>query len=169
MLAPHFPSKGVWGHAWEQFALPASLSRGDLLWSPANTGPMLRGNQVLSLYDVSPLEHPEWYPRSFAGYYRFLWPKLVKRILKIITASEFSRSRIMQLLNVPGEKIAVIPGGVADKFFPQTADTIAAVREKIRLPENYALFIGAFHPRKNLAALLRAWEMVCSHVQGIAL
>jgi hypothetical protein len=52
---------GLRGHLWEQVALARQVGPGRILWSPANTGPLNVENQVLSLHDLSPLEHPEWF------------------------------------------------------------------------------------------------------------
>src|SRR5688572_1001520 len=54
-------ANGVMGHAWEQFILPRKLNSESILWSPANTGPLLIRNQALTVQDLSPLEHPEWF------------------------------------------------------------------------------------------------------------
>src|SRR5690242_17747618 len=64
------------GHAWEQFILPATLKSGSVFWSPANTGPLWVSNQALTIHDLSPLEHPEWFRKSFAAWYRLFLPVL---------------------------------------------------------------------------------------------
>src|SRR5687768_11764471 len=63
------PRQGWRGHAWEQFILPARLSQNSALWSPANTGPLIVQRQALTIHDLSPLEHPEWFHASFAAWY----------------------------------------------------------------------------------------------------
>jgi hypothetical protein len=38
------------------------------LWSPANTGPLWVRDQALTIHDLSPLEHPEWFNKGFAAW-----------------------------------------------------------------------------------------------------
>src|SRR5262245_43297500 len=71
---------GLVGHAWEQFILPTKLSSESVLWSPANTGPLAIRNQALTIHDLSPQEHPQWFQRSFAIWYRLFLPVLAKRV-----------------------------------------------------------------------------------------
>ncbi|MDB5351969.1 MAG: glycosyl transferase group 1 [Planctomycetota bacterium] len=72
-IGPSRPRGGARGHLWEQVTLP-TRTRG-LLWSPANTGPMARREQVVTIHDMASLDHPEWFRPSFAGWYRFVTPR----------------------------------------------------------------------------------------------
>src|SRR3972149_5562972 len=76
LLAPERAARGTPGHLWEQFALPRQLQPNDLLWSPANTGPLPVANQVVTIHDLSALDHPEWYTPPFAAWYGYLLPRL---------------------------------------------------------------------------------------------
>lgn len=147
------------GHAWEQFLLPASLNAGDVLWSPANSGPLAVSNQVLTLHDLSVYDHPHSFSPLFRWWHRLLIPRLAGQAEKIITDSAFSRERIIYHLGLPPEKVTVIACGV-DRgwFYPRTATEIARVRARYRLPEAYFLFVGSLEARKNLRRLLLAWK-----------
>ena len=134
--------------------------KGNLLWSPANTGPLAITNQVVTIHDVSPLDHPEWSSPRFASWYQFLLPKLASRVHRVLTDSEFSKTRIIEKCGINEDKVTVIPIGVDDKFFLNrklnTED-----RHVIDLPsEKYILSLGSLEPRKNLSRLLQAWELV---------
>ena len=144
--------QGVAGHAWEQFSLPASVSPHSILWSPANTGPLAVSNQVLTLYDLSPLEHPEWFKPSFAAWYRLFLPRLVRRVQCVITLSEHVRVKILSRFDLPGDRVVVIPAGVDTTRFHQQKPPTGTGR--------YLLFVGSLEPRKNLSVLLAAWEQI---------
>lgn len=144
-------TNGLAGHAWEQVMLPTKLKSDSILWSPANTGPLFVRNQALTIHDLSPLEHPEWFKKSFAAWYRVCLPMLATRARVIFTPSEFVKQKIVARFGVP--KVIVTPCGVdTARFHPQAHQTTHA------LPDPYILFVGSLQPRKNLQALITAWQ-----------
>jgi glycosyltransferase involved in cell wall biosynthesis len=152
---------GGLGHVWEQVELPRKVSSADILWSPANTGPLSVPNQVVTVHDLGPLEHPEWFTPSFAAWYGYLIPRLVNRVRLLLTISEFSKNRIVELLKVPEEKVVVIQPGIDTNKFRPRADAVDGARAKsLSLPERYILFVGTLEPRKNLDRLVQAWQLI---------
>lgn len=159
-IAPAVKLDGVQGHLWEQAILPLRI--GDrLLWSPSNTGPIAVRRQVVTIHDVVPLDHPEWLNPRFAAWYRWLLPRLAKRVAHIITISEFSRQRIVECLKVAATKVTVIPNGVDARFHPRSPTEVTRTRRGLGIPSpHYILTVGSLEPRKNLHRLLQAWERV---------
>lgn len=144
---------GLGGHLWEQFILPQTLNPRSVIWSPANTGPIVVRNQVLTIHDLSPLEHPEWFHLSFARWYGLLLPALLHRVRAILTPSNFVRKKIQQKFGT--NNIIVTPNGVDRVLFHPHAK-----QDRYGLPRNYILFVGTLEPRKNLAGLIKAWNDV---------
>lgn len=169
ILSQRRPADGVRGHVWEQARLPALVHRNELLWSPANTGPLAVSRQVVTIHDLSPLDHPEWFHPAFAAWYRFLLPRLARRVRRIITDSEFSRARILDRLTVPEDRVVAIPCGVDGRVGPAAAGAIAAVRKRHGLEGPYVMTVGSLQPRKNLGTLLRAWDLLRGEVKEIEL
>ncbi len=160
-ITPGRSLPGVSGQVWEQVILPRKVGEKALLWSPANTGPLLVRNQIVTIQDMSAIEHPEWYNRRFAAWYAYLLPRLAGQAREIITSSEFSRQRITAILGIPSRKVSVVPCGVdATYFSPQPVDAQEKVRSKYNLPASYILFVGSLSPRKNLDTLLAAWQRI---------
>ncbi|NBB93017.1 MAG: glycosyltransferase [Gammaproteobacteria bacterium] len=152
-------SRGLAGHAWEQFVLPARLRRSQLLWSPVHSGPLAWRNQVVTVHDVVPLDHPEWLNRRFARWYRFMLPRLVRRARHVIAISEFTRRRLIATCGLPVDRTSVIPCGVGEDFRPASAQAIEAARARLGLGRGrYLLALGSLEPRKNIPALLEAWQ-----------
>ena len=147
----------IGGHWWEQMVLPR-LCRGKLLWSPGNTGPLSVPRQVVTIHDASTLDHPEWFSKKFALWYRFLLPRLARRVHRVITVSEFSRQRLVETCAVPPDRVVAIPNGIDPRFSPSSLDELKWFREEHRLERPYFLYLGSLEPRKNVATLLRAWE-----------
>lgn len=156
-VAPAHPLSGMRGHLWEQTVLPWR-ARGCVLWSPSATGPLLHSRQVVTLHDVAFLDVPEFFAPRFLAFYRLLIPRLTRRAVRIVTVSEFSRQRISDRLNVPLERIAVVPNGVSAQFRPYAAEEIAATRAALGLPSRYFLLQATSDRRKNLAGVLEAWR-----------
>jgi len=155
-------ANGVMGHAWEQFILPGSLTRESILWSPANTGPLLVRNQALTIQDLSALEHPEWFRASFAAWYRLFLPILARRVRIVFTPSEYVRQKVTARFD--GVNALAIPSGVNTEVFHPSAS-----RSMRDLPKRYILFVGSLEPRKNLPALIHAWNQITREFPDVAL
>jgi len=148
------------GHAWEQAVLPFH-ARGNLLWSPAGTGPIGVRNQVITVHDIAPLEYPEGYSPAFRQWYEFLWRRLLPRVRAIITVSEFNKRRLVETLDLAPDAIHVTHLGVDHSyFFPRSAAEVEAVRRKHGLPEKFVLFVGSLSARKNIRRLIEAWREI---------
>ena len=145
--------QGWSGHAWEQFVLPIKLNGNSILWSPANTGPLVIGDQVLTIHDLSPLEHPEWFRGSFAAWYRLFLPILAKRVRKVFAPSEYVKQKVIRHFGI--ENVTVTPNGVDPSVFHPDAK-----QKEFDLPKCYILFVGSLEPRKNLDHLLRVWNEI---------
>lgn len=169
-VKPRRELRGIQGHLWEQISLPRHIEDGEVLWSPANTGPLRVKNQVVTIHDISPLDHPEWFAPVFAAWYQFLMPRLAKRARKVITDSHFSKGRIIERFEIDEGKVISIPCGVDHgRFRPYSNDDTAEIRVKYALPDTYILAVGSLNPRKNLHALLRAWRKIASSLDGVQL
>jgi glycosyltransferase involved in cell wall biosynthesis len=146
-------ANGIPGHLWEQFILPGKLSSNAMLWSPANTGPLLVRNQALTIHDLSPLEHPGWFRRSFAAWYRLFLPILAKRVRVVFTPSYYVKRKVFARFNLVN--VIVTPNGVDPNVFRPGAH-----QREYDLPSKYVLFVGTLEPRKNLNGLLKAWNEI---------
>jgi glycosyltransferase involved in cell wall biosynthesis len=116
--------------------------------------------QVVTIHDISPIDHPEWLSRKFALFYQLLTPCLARRVQRIITDSQFTKRRLIETTKVTPDKIVVIPCGVDPKFHPRPLDEVAAALSSLALPSaRYLLTVGSLEPRKNLRRLIKAWAL----------
>jgi len=146
-------TNGLAGHVWEQFILPARLKPTSILWSPANTGSWWIRNQAVTIHDLSPLEHPEWFKTGFSSWYRLLLPILINRVKVIFTPSNYVKQKVMRRFGA--RNVIVTPNGVdSSRFYPN------AKQRTQNLPKNYILFAGSLQPRKNLQTLLETWREI---------
>jgi glycosyltransferase involved in cell wall biosynthesis len=117
---------------------------------------------VLTIFDLGPYERSEWYSSIYASYYKSFLPLLATRASRLITISEFSKQRIVDILKVPPEKITVTLLGVSDEFRPVATNIAREAAIKHHLDRPYILTVSAVSAHKNLKRLLSAWERVGS-------
>lgn len=163
-FAPDRILGGLKGQVWEQFSLPYIARKSSLLWSPGNVGPLRVRNQVVTIHDATTFDHPEWFDRKFALWYRFLLPKLAKRVRGIITVSQDSKERLVKCLGVDGDKIRVIHNGVSQELAPAGSASTRTFQRKLGITNPYFAYIGSLEPRKNLETLMKAWRMAASEM-----
>jgi glycosyltransferase involved in cell wall biosynthesis len=164
---PAWMASSVRGHLWEQGVLPARLPRDTVLWSPSNSGPLAVRAQVVTIHDIVPFDQPANVAPLFGRWYRWLLPRLARRVRAIITVSAFSGRRIVDVLRVPPEKVHVVPNGVDDAFRRAGVEDAARVRQALQLPgAGYVLALGSVEPRKNLGRLLEAWKAALASLPG---
>src|SRR5215211_2334725 len=160
------------GHLWEQFELPRlirAVGKDAVLYSPATSGPLAVTRQVLTIHDLFPVEHPEWFSRPFGAWYRWLLPRLVRRVAYILTNSQYTRQRVLERYGVPEDKVVLCHFAQNERFTPAPAEILAQFRADQDLPERYLLFIGSIEPRKNLATLAAAWKQTEASGEGVKL
>ncbi len=143
--------------AWNQFDLPRYIGS-SVLWSPENIGPLGIVNHVVTVHDLSPLDHPEWFRPSVVAVYRFYLPRLIRQARVVLTVSEYFRNRILKQFQIPEAQVSVIPCAVDARFHPCTSSEAVALRQRYNLPEQYILSLGSLEPRKNIRNLLAAWK-----------
>lgn len=144
------------GHLWEQVRLPAIMkqSGADLLWSPCGSGPLRVKKQVVTVHDASVFAHGDCFKWTYRTFHRTLLPLLSKRVLHLITVSEFSKSELLSYGIGDSERISVIHNGINTQAF--TDHDGQAPVDSCR----YILTVGSRDPRKNIARLVKAWEKI---------
>jgi glycosyltransferase involved in cell wall biosynthesis len=82
----------------------------------------------------------------------------------ILVDSHSTRKDLIDILNVPADKITVHMLGVDESFKPLPSESLENVRQQLGLPRDYLLFVGTFEPRKNIAGLLQAYRGLLSQM-----
>lgn len=157
---PRF-SQPPMGHLWEQTRLPMLLGPNDVLWNPCNTGPAFVHNQILTVQDLSPIEHPEWFAPRYAQWLGTLTRSITKRALHILTSSEFTRERLIAICGVDPSRVSIVPCGVDDVFATGTQGLSLEERRNLGVPEGpFLLALATDEPRKNLQRVIDAFQLV---------
>lgn len=145
----HRPVGALHGHAWEQIDLPVALrGAGRLpLLSFCNTGPVLYKNQYFTLHDVTYVQYPEGFSKSFRLAYGISVPLLLRRSRKVFTVSKFSASEISRTYGTKAEKISVTYNATSAPKLQGGTQRPSSIQEP------YFLTIGYAGSNKNIATL----------------
>lgn len=142
--------------------LPIALDRfieTDLIFSPhIDFLRTKKAPRILTIHDLSFIH----YPNFFSWKYRW-WHRIQKvnsqaqNAAHIITDSQFSKNDISETLQIPLKKISVVYPGVANTKY---------LKSNIKNPEFYflnsrfLLYLGALEPRKNVGAIIKAFNII---------
>jgi glycosyltransferase involved in cell wall biosynthesis len=113
---------------------------------------------VVSILDLSLLELRHLYPRLFWRYYRTCLDAAVARARHVLTISDYSRGRLVDLLGVNPETVTVLRPTI-DPQFRRLEDRAAVGARAAVLGASmpYVLYSGGVDPRKNLPVLFAAF------------
>ena len=118
------------------------------------------GQNVTFIYDMAYMACPETMAQRTRHWLSRNMNKYCSRASKILTISDFSRQEIHRYLDVPLEKIEVVYCGVdTEQYHPDySEDRIQEVKAKYNISGAYILYLGTLEPRKNIEALIRAYQ-----------
>ena len=123
---------------------------------------------VVSVHDVSFLEHPEYFIRARARQLQWTVRRTVHGAARILTGSEFSRASILKVYgDLDEDKVVVVPNAAASGFRPVSREAASAsLRERFSIRAPFVLSVGDLQPRKNQIGLIRAFaRLVQAHPQ----
>jgi glycosyltransferase involved in cell wall biosynthesis len=98
------------------------------------------------VHDLAIFRHPDAFNRWSRTYGPVVIPRVLKRADRVIAVSEFTKHEVVDLLDVPDEKIRVIPNGVDETF----------LRDGASADGDYLLAVGTLEPRKNIGRIAEA-------------
>lgn len=133
--------------------------RCDVFHAPWLEGALLRSPvpMVVTLHDRVALKRRGAYPRP--GLRFRLRCLAAQRATRVIVPTHAVADDAAAELQIPSERIVVIAEAAAAAFRSRSDAEVRDVRERLRLPERYLLWVGNLrtpNPRKRVAALTRA-------------
>lgn len=152
----------------DAFRIRGRAGRGlDVIWHPAN-GTFFASAlpSVATIHDAVPFRYPDPNPkRRRHAQEPFL--RSAREATRVIAVSNFGKSEVHALLNVPNNRITVIPHGVDPTFTPGPAEPLP---ERLQ-GRPYFLFVGdpIAEPRKNFPLLFEAYRRAWPAGDGPAL
>ena len=137
------------------------LGRPDLVhqlnpWAPVPTA----APQVLTVHDLMPMAHPEWYERPHR--WRFgatlRWASRHARVL--VCDSQHVAAQLVDRVGIASERVEVVPCGVDDRFRrPPDEASVDDVLARHGLERGrYLLGLGVMSAREDPSVIVRALE-----------
>ncbi len=150
---------------WFEYSVPRMLKKykADLFLSPDGYL-SLRSPcpSIPVIHDINFFHRPKDLPLLSRWYYNFFFPRYAKKAARLGTVSGFSKNDIAASYHISPEKIDVMHNGANELYKPVDALRQKRCRDLISGGKPYFIFIGTLHPRKNLANLLRAFDLFSS-------
>lgn len=137
-------------------AMPAGI---DVLHHPVTVPvPSLPGvPTVTTVYDLQHHDLPRFFSRGERAFRRWAYDGAARRADLVLTTSEFSRTRLIDLVGVAPERVEAVHMGIDHERFtaaPQDADDRLAIR--LGLPERFLVYPANLWPHKNHDRLIDA-------------
>ncbi|NSW54645.1 MAG: glycosyltransferase family 4 protein [Armatimonadetes bacterium] len=148
---------------WLRARMPIlmALDRVDIAHFPGSLLPLwLPAPAVVTFYDLAALRYPELYDPRELSYYDSIIPRAARRAAAVIAISQATKADVVQAFGIPESKVHVTPLGV-DRRFVHVPDAGDLVRREYGLEPGYVLgCVGSGHPRKNLSAVVKAFDLL---------
>jgi len=113
---------------------------------------------VVTVHDVSFLEHPEYFTVARRSQLRYTVARTVKRAARILTVSNFSRDAILRAYDIPADKVRVVPNAASPAFRVIGREKAQlAVRARLGFQAPFVFSVGDLQPRKNQIGLIEAF------------
>ena len=123
------------------------------------TSPLLCSTPiVVSVHDISFLEHPEYFTSFRARQLRLTVRRTIRAAACVLTPSEFSKRRILDAYPISDDKVIVLPNGVSSVFRPVPREVAQRSLNAAWSSVPFILTVGDLQPRKNHLGLIAAFE-----------
>jgi glycosyltransferase involved in cell wall biosynthesis len=121
-----------------------------------------RAKKLLTLHGGPALyQCPDLYKRHDRLYWKCAFALALKTYDCIITDAEAEIKFFTESLNLPKDKFRFAHLSADERFgIIRDKERLEHIRDKFRLPENFILFVGQIHPRKNLEGIIKAYHRV---------
>ncbi|MDO8487462.1 MAG: glycosyltransferase family 1 protein [Candidatus Curtissbacteria bacterium] len=114
--------------------------------------------RIVTIHDVIPLIFPNRFPSGIKGYISLFFQKRgLKNTDFVICDSKTSKNDISDKLSIPKERIEVIYLAASESFKKiDDVKRLKSVKRKLKLPQNFALYVGDVNWNKNLENLINS-------------
>lgn len=141
---------------WRFFNLENFIGDIDIYHSSDWTQSPSKAKKVTTYHDVIPLKFPHWSHPKIVDVHKKRLELVEKEIDMVICVSNSTKKDLMEISQIPEEKIIVIYEGVSEIFKPLDEKEVKNFKNKYNLPDQYVLATGGIGERKNLPRIKEA-------------
>jgi glycosyltransferase involved in cell wall biosynthesis len=159
------PASPRW--TWTPLVFPRDLARrrADVAHVQYFIPPSAPCPVITTIHDVAFRRFPALFPLKHRLLLNLLIPSSARNAAAVITGSEATRRDLMELYDLPSERIVVTPYAADPIYRPMDVDEARrAVKERFRIRAPYLLSVGVLQPRKNLVRLVRAFNRIARDI-----
>jgi len=121
--------------------------------------PQRKGRRVVTVQDLTCLQFPQFHPWLRRALFQLGVRRAARLADAIIVPSSATKRDIVRRFRPAEEKIRVVPLAAGEHFVPLSLEESMPVLSRYELAyRNYLLFVGNVEPRKNLLALIEAYN-----------
>jgi glycosyltransferase involved in cell wall biosynthesis len=136
----------------------------DLFFAPHYAGIPVKGfdNNIVAIQDLVFMRYPMHRGHRLSNYYLKRTKIALKNCEQIIASSISTKKDLIELLDVPKEKIEVVYLGVSSDFKGKPNKKLAEEKVARYIPKKtqYILSVSTLEPRKNLGLLIKAFSLL---------
>ncbi len=148
-------------YIWYQISVKRYLAKTkpDLFISP--DGLLALGSntkQLAVIHDINFKHYPADLKYLLSKYFNYFFPRSANTATRIATVSQFSKQDICNQYKINPSKIDVVFSGNNAGFVPIELEQKNKIKDKYTKGQEFFLFIGSLHPRKNIIRLLKAFD-----------
>jgi glycosyltransferase involved in cell wall biosynthesis len=152
---------------WFEWKLPAILRKinTDVFLSPDGYLPLRSNVKSLAvIHDLNFVHYPNDLPLSSRLYYNYFFKKFAQKADRLATVSEFSKQDIVKNYGINPDKIDLVYNGYNSVYQPLIKNEQEKIKQKLSEGYDYFVFVGSLHPRKNVAIMLKAFDLMRSRI-----
>jgi glycosyltransferase involved in cell wall biosynthesis len=164
-------------YSWkEQLIFPFVLlkERLDLMHFTHFNAPFAyRGRSVVTIHDLTLSFYPG---RKMTGsLHRLAYQTTIRsisgRAKRIFAVSAHTKKDLIEILDIPEEKIIIVKNGVERGRFEAEVgkETVDRLKERLRIEGDYLLYTGVFREHKNLVRLVEAFGKIAAEFPAVDL
>ncbi len=149
-------------YLWFEHSIPRILKKykADIFFSPDGFCSLHTTiPQFMVSHDLAFEHFPNFVPYFTRKYYTHFSPKQHQVAKHIFAVSLATKQDIIQQYNIDSQKISLAYNGCRDEFKKLGDTEKGQVRKEYSKGKPYFLCVGALHPRKNIAGLIRGFDL----------
>ena len=114
--------------------------------------------QLAVIHDINYVHLKSHLPLFEQWYYSYFFPRFAKKANRVCTVSAYSKQDLIASFGLSPEGVDVVYNGLNASFYPTDLGQQQRVKVDYTMGNDFFVYVGSLHPRKNIGNLLLAFE-----------